>query len=160
VSGTALTVQVRLGIAEVLLVHVVRRVHYEIEPLLPGDLTGWEPLGSMSMRSPASNLASGTAVRVRPGARADAYFPFQETVLRDILADADGAVRWGGDDADRDDSLFYLAQGPDDAHAAAVARRLRSATETSGEGAGAVPDPLLASRRGAAEALERRQRGR
>ena len=160
VSGTAMTVPVRLGVAEALLIHLVRRMHYEITPLLPGDLTGWEPLGSMSTLSPASNLASGTAVRVRPGARSDAYFPFQETVLRDILADAHGAIRWGGDDIDRDDSLFYLVEGPYDMHTAEVAQQLRAAAEAPGQGSGVVHDPLITSRRSAAQALQRRQSGR
>ena len=136
VPGTGLTVPVRLGVGEAVLVNLVRRVHYEIAPLLPGDLLGWQPLGTTSTRSPASNLASGTAVRIRPDARSDAYFPFEEAVLRDILAATGGVVRWGGDDAEPDDSLFYISSGPDNDTTQVVARDLRTADETPGQGAG------------------------
>lgn len=153
VSGTGIAIPLALGTPQTLLHHVVRRVHYEIEALREGDLTGWRPLGATSRRSPASNISSGTAVRIRPGARTDAYFPFQEEVLRDILLDTDGAVRWGGDDDERDDSLFYLNLGPKAARD--IGQRLRRANEAPG---GIMPDSNIPSQRATARDLDRRQR--
>lgn len=161
VPGTPVTdLQVRLGAPETVLVHLVRRFHYEIAELQPGEAVGWTaPDG---LRGPARNLASGTAVRVRPGhfppGTKGGYFPLELAVLRDILAELQGVVRWGGDDRAVDEALFYLAVGPDDTRLAAVAERLRTGQRTSGQGAGVLVDVHDKRRRSAADALARRQR--
>lgn len=138
VSGTGLTVEVSVGVPEVLLLHVVRRVHYEVSALRPGELVGWRHISTVRRHRPESNLASGTAVRIRPGARTDAYFALEELLLRDILADCQGMVRWGGDDRSVDQSLFYLDVPPDHAGLDEVARSLRASAETPGAGPGIV----------------------
>jgi hypothetical protein len=161
VPGTPVKdLQVRLGSPETVLVHLVRRFHYEIAELQPGEVVGWTaPKG---LRGPARCLASGTAVRVRPGhyppGARGGYFPLELAVLRDILAELDGVVRWGGDDRAVDEALFYLAVGPDDTRLAAVAERLRVGEDTSGQGAGTLVDVHDKRRRAAAEALARSQR--
>jgi hypothetical protein len=162
VPGTPVTgLQIRLGAPETVLVHLVRRFHYEIAELQPGEAVGWTaPKG---LRGPARNLASGTAVRIRPGhyppGAKGGYFPLELAVLRDILAELDGVVRWGGDDRTVDEALFYLAVGPDDKRLTAVAERLRAGGDRApAEGAGTLVDVHEKGRRSAAEALARRQR--
>lgn len=161
VSGAGLTVDVRIGDAEAILFHVVRRFHYEIEQLTRINLTGWRRIGDLNKNRPESNLASGTAVRIRPGAAAKgSLFPFQETVLRDILADCGGVVRWGGDDFHIDESLFYLDRGPTDPQVRELADRLRKDEATPGRGAGKPVNVLADSRRERANRLAEKQRAR
>lgn len=157
VSGTGLKVQICVGVPEVLLVHVTRRIHYEIQPLLPGDLTGWRPDVGPE-KGAESNLASGTAIHVRPGAATDSYFPLEVLALRDILADCAGTVRWGGDDRSPDQSLFYIDVPPDHVGLQELAETLRSAAETPGAGPGMTVPFLQPERRSRARAVARSQR--
>ncbi|WP_327066441.1 twin-arginine translocation signal domain-containing protein [Kitasatospora sp. NBC_01302] len=159
VAGTGLTVDVRIGDVEEILVHVIRRFHYEVEELPGGDLLGWRPIDGLRAALPESNLASGTAVRIRPGASAKGgFFAYQELVLRDILAQCEGVVRWGGDDGEVDESLFYLASGPQDRRVRQLADRLRGWRARPGEGAGAPVDVLSPARRSEADRLAHAQR--
>jgi hypothetical protein len=161
VAGTGLSVPVSIGDVEAILLHVVRRFHYEIEEIQPIDLIGWQEIGKLDKRLPESNLASGTAVRIRPGSRAKGgFFPLQELVLRDILADCEGVVRWGGDDREVDESLFSIALGPKDKRVRRLADRFRGWEARPGEGAGVNVDFLTPSRRDRAATLARAQRTR
>ncbi|MFC4470415.1 hypothetical protein ACFPH6_38995 [Streptomyces xiangluensis] len=158
VSGTGLEVDVRIGDVEAILLHVVRRFHYEVEQLPRIDLAGWQPIGGLGKDRPESNLASGTAVRIRPGAGASgSLFPLQVLTVRDILADCDGVVRWGGDDSPVDESLFYIDRGPDDEQVRGLADRLRRGEATPGRGAGVEVNVLAPSRRSRADRLARIQ---
>ncbi|MFF3485408.1 hypothetical protein ACFYXC_19375 [Streptomyces sp. NPDC002701] len=164
VPGTPLEgIQVRLGEVETVLVHLVRRFHYEIDTLREGDVIGWRAPDRIRTRLPESNQASGTAVQIRPGhypsGTRGGYFPLQVTVVRDILAELGGVVRWGGDDTTPDESLYYLDVRPGDSRLTSVARRLQGWRDTPGLGAGAPVDVLARDRRDAAKTLERRQRG-
>ncbi|MCG0286457.1 hypothetical protein [Streptomyces sp. PSAA01] len=163
VPGTPLEgVTVRIGAPEAVLVHVIRRFHYEIDELRKGDVVGWRSPGTVRKGLPEGNLASGTAVRIRPGhyppGVKGGFFPQQEVVLRDILAELDGVVRWGGDDRKPDESLFYLAVKPGDRRLAEVVAKLGRWRETPGSGAGAPVDVLAPGRRKAAASLAHRQR--
>jgi hypothetical protein len=161
VAGTGLSVPVWIGDPEVILLHVVRRFHYEVEEIQRADLVGWAPVGEVRKDLPESNLASGTAIRIRPGSRAKGgFFPLQELALRDILADCEGLVRWGGDDAQVDESLFYIAVGPNDRRVQKAANRFRGYETTPGDGAGIKVDFLAKPRRSRADALARAQRKR
>ncbi|CAM5630015.1 Lipoprotein OS=Streptomyces antimycoticus OX=68175 GN=SSPO_062030 PE=4 SV=1 [Streptomyces antimycoticus] len=84
---------------------MIRRFHYEIDELRKGEVAGWRSPGTVRKGLPEGILASGTAVRIRPGhyppGVKGGFFPQQEVVLRDILAELDGVVRWGGDDRSR-----------------------------------------------------------
>ncbi len=160
VPGTGHKLDIRIGDAEAILLHVIRRYHYEVEQLNPGDLAGWQRIGTLDEKLPESNLASGTAVRIRPAAVAEgSLFPLQEITVRDILADCEGVVRWGGDDKKVDESLFYLGHGPDSTEVRDVARRLRTGEATPGRGAGVAVDPLSRTRRDRAQRLARQQAG-
>ncbi|MCX4559149.1 twin-arginine translocation signal domain-containing protein [Streptomyces umbrinus] len=159
VAGTGLEVDVRIGDVELILVHVIRRFHYEVEQIRRIDLAGWQGIGKLRKALPESNLASGTAVRIRPGASAKGgLFPLQELTLRDILADCEGVVRWGGDDDAVNESLFYIDAGPDDVRVTKVADKLRGWDATPGEGAGVTVNVLSPSRRDRADRLARAQR--
>ncbi|MER7047237.1 hypothetical protein [Streptomyces jumonjinensis] len=158
VAGTGLKVDVRIGDAEAILLHVIRRFHYEVEQLHRVDLAGWQAIGELRKGRPESNLASGTAVRIRPGARAKGgFFPPQEVVVRDILAECEGVVRWGGDDGEVDESLFYLDARPDDERVRELGDRLRAWGATPGEGAGAAVDVRSPARLRRADRLARVQ---
>ncbi len=163
VPGTLLTdVQVRLGDVEALLFQVVRRFHYEIDELRAGDVVGWRAPSAVRTREAESNLASGTAIQIRPGhypaGERGGFFPLQEAVIRDILASLDGLVRWGGDDDRPDESLFSIDLPPDDARVAEVAARLRGAEEIPAEKVGVAVDVTAPARRKAATTLKQRQR--
>ncbi|MGP3952851.1 hypothetical protein [Streptomyces sp. 7N604] len=159
VAGTGLKVDVRIGDVELILVHVIRRFHYEVEQIQRIDLAGWRDIGKLRKGLPESNLASGTAVQIRPGAGAKGgLFPSQELTLRDILADCEGVVRWGGDDSEVDESLFYIDAGPNDERVRKVADKLRRWDATPGQGAGVEADILSPSRRSRADRLARIQR--
>ncbi|MFG3182127.1 hypothetical protein [Streptomyces nigra] len=162
VPGTGLTVATRIGDVETVLVHLLRRHHYEIDELRPGDVTGWQHPSGFDPATPASNLASGTALRIRPGhypaGTAGGWFPHQLTVLRDILAELDGVVRWSGDDKRPDESLFSIDAAPNSPRLRSLAAELRGLREHPGRGAGVPADPLATDRRQAAEALARQQR--
>lgn len=159
VAGTGLKVDVRIGDVELILVHVIRRFHYEVEQIQRVDLAGWRAIGKLDKDLPESNLASGTAVQIRPGAGAKGgLFPLQELVLRDILADCEGVVRWGGDDSTVNESLFYIDAGPNDERVRKVADKLRGWDATPGEGAGVEVNVLSPSRRSRADRLARTQR--
>lgn len=161
VPGTGLELDIRIGDVEAILIHVIRRFHYEVEQLTQIDLAGWRQVGGLKKNRPESNLASGTAVRIRPGASAaGGLFPLQLLTVRDILADCEGVVRWGGDDNPVDESLFYIDRGPDDDRVRAVAERFRAAELTPGEGAGVEVDVLARSRRSRADHLAQQQRTR
>ncbi|MFT9478195.1 hypothetical protein [Streptomyces sp. Mo3] len=92
VPGTPLEgVTVRIGAPEAVLVHVIRRFHYEIDELRMSDVVGWRRPGAVRKGLPEGNQASGTAVRIRPGhyprGVKGGFFPQQEVVIRDIRAE-------------------------------------------------------------------------
>ncbi|SMD24046.1 hypothetical protein [Kibdelosporangium aridum] len=123
VPGTPLSgVQVRTGEVEAVLAYVIRRVHTGVIELRDGDVTGWCPPSAVKDWLPESNLASGTAVRIRQGTR---FFAPQVVAARAIVSDLDGVVAWGGDHPSADQSLFFVDVEPDAVSLLLAARRLR-----------------------------------
>lgn len=162
VPGTPLDgVRMRMADVETVLVHVVTRFHYEIDALRAGEVVGWRSPGSVRKGLAESNLASGTAVQIRPGSypagARGGFFPLEELVIRDILADCDGVVRWGGDDAKPDESLFSIDVPPGDDRLAEAAAKIRGWNHTPGKGSGVLVDPLQPQRLASAERLASRQ---
>jgi hypothetical protein len=152
VAGAGTTVAVAIGDVEAILVHVVRRFHYEIDTLRPGEVIGFrKAAGTKGYRL---NHSSGTAVDIRPGyypvGVGGGFFPAQLEVVRDILADCEGLVSWGGDLTTPDEAHFELSVPPSDERVAALASKLRQWTETPGLGAGVIQNPRDPHRRGAA----------
>ncbi|MFJ4907613.1 hypothetical protein ACIQCR_04680 [Streptomyces sp. NPDC093249] len=162
VPGTPLDgVQMRMVEVETVLVHVVTRFHYEIDALRAGEVVGWREPGSVRKSLAESNLASGTAVQIRPGSYPSGtrggFFPLEELVIRDILADCDGVVRWGGDDATPDESLFSIDVPPGDNRLVKVAAKIRGWNHTPGKGSGVLVDPQQPHRRASAKRLAAQQ---
>ncbi|WP_055617368.1 hypothetical protein [Streptomyces phaeochromogenes] len=162
VPGTGLDVDVRIGDVETVLVHVVRRFHYEIDELRKGDLTGWRAPARVKPKRAEGNQASGTAVAIRPGSyppgARGGFFPPQLMVIRDILAECDGVVRWGGDDDRPYEALFSIDVPPGDKRLTDLVAKLRTWADEPGAGPGTQVDVADAKRRKAATALERRQK--
>ncbi|MDO0935184.1 hypothetical protein QQY66_27240 [Streptomyces sp. DG2A-72] len=159
VVGTGLAVAMRMGDAAAVLIHVVRRFHYEVDRLgahgEPTPLEGWvAPSAVRDTRLPESALASGTALVIRPGSYPpgvrDGFTAGQQLIIRDIIADTEGVVRWGGDDRRPYEGLFYLDVPPGDERLTRVAAKIRDWAGTPGAGAGVVPDVTEPSRRQAA----------
>ncbi|MCP9945049.1 hypothetical protein LUX12_10065 [Streptomyces somaliensis] len=159
VPGTEFDVDLAIGDAEIILIHVIRRFHYEVDSLRPGDVTGFRPVAKS--RGYKTNYASGTAVSIRPGTYPagvkGGFFPHELEVVRDILADCDGVVKWGGDFATPDESHFQIDLPPSDVRVRRLANKVRGWKESPGAGAGVIQDPRDSKRREAAQKLAREQ---
>ena len=146
VEGTGLSVRLLAGPAATVLVYVARRFHYEIDTLGPGDLVG----------DPA-----GTAIDIRPGfypaGVTGGFLPHQLIVIRDILAECDGIVRWGGDSTKvPTESRFAVAVGATDPRLRALAQRLGGRAARPGA---EMARPFTTARMKKAETLRRRMKG-
>ncbi|PRY41404.1 M15 family metallopeptidase [Umezawaea tangerina] len=124
VEGSGATAALRSGDVATVLLHVARRLHYEIAPLLPDQVTqtgGGAPF--------ESNYLSGTAFAIRPdlyptGVKGN-FFPHELAVVRDILAECEGVVRWGGDfKKSPKEGHFQIDVKPGNAKLTAVARKI------------------------------------
>ena len=143
VEGTGLTVRLLAGPAATVLVHVARRFHYEIDTLHEGDLAA----------DPA-----GTAIDIRPGfypaGVTGGFLPHQQIVIRDILAECDGLLRWGGDNRTGPvESRFAIDVQASDPRLQALARRLDRRTARPGA---EMARPFTAARIRKADAIRRR----
>ena len=148
VQGSDLTVTLLPGRAATILLYVARRFHYEIDTLGPGDLRA-DP--------------TGTVLDIRPGwyppGATGGFLPYQLVVLRDILAECDGLVHWGGDDAaEPREGRFALGVRPAEPRLSALADRMDrdEATPSRRVGAG-LALPFTAARIRRAEALRARR---
>lgn len=144
VPGTGLEIALHLGDPENILVHVIRRFHYEIKTLRAGDVIGHLPL-SVSTSDIRSNHASGTAVKVLPehyprGVRGG-FFPHQVEIIRSILTDCDGVIEWGGDLPKPDEGAFYISGPPGDSRVTQVAQKIGMSLHSPGQGAGSALKP-------------------
>ncbi|MET9355565.1 hypothetical protein ABZY14_21665 [Streptomyces sp. NPDC006617] len=141
VEGSGVTVRLAPGDPSVLLLHIARRFHYEIDALRTGDLHGHGTSRRVSHPF-ESNRLSGTALTVRPHAYplgvAGGLYPAELVVIRDILAELDGTVAWGGDFATPKESHFEIALAPTHPKTKRVARTIRDWNTSPGKGAGAT----------------------
>ncbi|WP_413801133.1 hypothetical protein [Streptomyces iranensis] len=162
VEGSPLTVALRDGETATVLTYIARRFFYEIDSHLRPD----EVHGHTSDRRVAtafeSNYLSGTALTIRPdayplGAR-NGLFPQEVMVVRDILAECGGVIRWGGDESVPKESHFQIDVAPGDRRLKALAGRIDAWRRTPGQGPGAI-DTSLPERRRAARAMARIQAG-
>jgi hypothetical protein len=147
VAGTDLRVAVRIGDVETILIHIIKRFHYEISSLSRGDVVGYQKPGSLPSGY-QSNRASGTAVVILPGhyppGTSGGLFSYEKDIVRDILSDCEGVVKWGGDfvqsgarpDELPDEGHFQIDVPPADVRLERVARKLRIWGATPGLGAG------------------------
>lgn len=115
---------VRKGPCGELLMWAAERWHREVEPLVPGTCWGFaerDIIGSNVI----SNHSSGTAIDINAPQHPLATNPSgnftaaQIETVRRIVADAKGALRWGGDYTGRKDGMHLEINAPED-HVAAV----------------------------------------
>ncbi|MFI0965770.1 hypothetical protein ACH4S8_30905 [Streptomyces sp. NPDC021080] len=148
------------GDVATVLTHVVRRFHYEIDTLGTGEVTGHTTSRTVAAAYESNHL-SGTAIAIRPllyPVRAQGgFFPPELVVVRDILADLEGVVKWGGDLKPAKESHFQIDVRPGDAALRRVAAKLRGWELKPGEGAGTI-EATAPARMKAADALAARQR--
>jgi hypothetical protein len=159
VVGTGFSVDVAIGEVETILVHVVRRFHYEIATLGPGDVIGFRAAGGL--RGDQLNHASGTAVDIRPGhyppGTHGGFYPNELAVIRDILGECGGVVRWGGDFATPDEAHFQIDRPPADPALVRLASTLRGWRERPSLGAGILQNPADRHRQDIADQVRRSQ---
>ncbi|UGY91678.1 hypothetical protein [Streptomyces gobiensis] len=162
VPGTGLEAALQFGDPAAILIHVISRFHYEVDGLEAGDVVGWRKPSQVNVKLAESNQASGTAVAIRPGSyppgTSGGFFPLELVVIRDILAECDGVVRWGGDDKRApNEALFFIDVPPDDDRLTRLADKIRGWGADAGSGAGVPVDVLAPQRRDAAKRMERLQ---
>ncbi|GAA3494591.1 hypothetical protein GCM10019016_016910 [Streptomyces prasinosporus] len=166
VEGSAASLALRRGPAAAVLLHVARRWHYEIAPLDTGEggVTGHTPRRAVGADF-ESNHFSGTAVALHPTAYplsgSEGLWPHQEAIVRDVLADCDGTVVWGGDLTPVKVSHFHIAARPGDRALVRAAARLDTSRHTMSRAqtAGTVADPASPSRLAEARRLRRGRSG-
>ncbi|MFF5233263.1 hypothetical protein [Dactylosporangium sp. NPDC000521] len=115
IEGSGQRVQLADGGPAVILTYVARRLHYELDQLRPGDVVG-VPASRRVTEAYESNALSGTAITFRANAYplgvTGGFYPAELVVIRDILAELDGVVTWGGDLPHPKESHFQIAHGP------------------------------------------------
>ncbi len=155
VEGSPARVALLPGEVAVVLTHVLRRFHYEVLSLGYKDVLGYT--ADRSVRAPAeSNYLSGTAVAIRPEryplGLSDGFEPTEAAIIRDIIADCEGAVRWGADIAKPKEGHFQIDVLPNDPLLGRIVNKLASRT------AGTMPDPFIPSRKRSSSSLASKQR--
>lgn len=131
VAGATFPGGVRRGEVSTVLRYVAEQFHARVEALVPGWCWGYNHR-PVTGGSALSNHASGTAIDINaprhPYGKRDTFTPAQRAVIRQILDEVGGTVRWGGDyTGTRDDMHFEI--NVSSAKLADVAGRLR-ASET------------------------------
>ncbi|MEU4263716.1 hypothetical protein ACYCCF_19590 [Streptomyces argenteolus] len=159
IEGSGRSVRLADGDAAVILLHVARRFHYEIDQLRDGDVTGHSTTRN-AIQNYESNYLSGTALAIRPlaypvGVKGGLY-PHELVVVRDILAELDGVVRWGGDLTTPKESHFELAYAPGHPKVKGVARTIRGWDAGPGSAGAGTVDAFDPKRRSKARAFARR----
>ncbi len=159
IEGSDQGVRLAGGDAAVVLLHVARRFHYEIDRLRDGDVHGWT--GERRIEAEyESNYLSGTAIAIRPlsypvGAR-NGLYPNELVVVRDILAELDGVVVWGGDFTPAKESHFEVGVKPGHPRLKGVARKIVGWSEGPGDQGAGATDAFDPGRRSKARSFARR----
>jgi hypothetical protein len=141
--------------------HVARRFHYEVADLCPGEVVGFKPIRDFASQH-ESNHCSGTALDLLaghfPAGSQGGFLPVQLAVVRDILAECAGVVRWGGDYLHSvDENHFEIGVGPADPRLTGLAARLSGDLERPDRGAGTgIELPFTPGRLGAAATFHRK----
>lgn len=142
VEGSNESVAVAEGDPAALLLHVARRFNYEIDALRSREIAGHTT--SRTVDQPyESNYLSGTAIAIRPAlypaGASGLLYPNELAVIRDIIAELDGAVSWGGDELIPKESHFQLALAPNHPLTKDTARKVRKGEQMPrSKGAGAI----------------------
>lgn len=128
IEGSGHEVSLAEGDASTILLYIARRFHYEIDALRAGDVQGWINRGKVT-EPYETNYLSGSAMTIRPvcypvGTKGNLY-PNEFIVVRDILAELDGVVAWGGDFKVPKESHFEIVLKPGHPRLKGVARKIR-----------------------------------
>ncbi|WP_282700814.1 hypothetical protein [Streptomyces sp. CC219B] len=155
IEGSPATVRLHRDAAAILL-HVARRWHYEVVPLHSSR----EVLGYRTDRTVRaayeSNYLSGSAIALLGAG--DGLWPHQEAVVRDILADCGGVVRWGADLSPTAACHFQIDVAPNAKPFTDLTKAFHDrAVHRSGPRPGAVQDPAAPERRAKARRLAKAQ---
>lgn len=132
VEGSNLRLSTAPGAPAVILAHLLRRWLYEIDDsVLPSELVGHVPPSRRADRADRLH-STGTALAIRPGwyppGSVDRLPARDVVVVRDILAELRGVVRWGADVTPHDDARFVLDRPPGHPDLRSVAEALRRGT--------------------------------
>lgn len=155
IEGSGDVVALRSGEVATVLLHVARRFHYEVAMLRPGQIS--QTGGDAPFES---NYLSGTAFAIRPdlyptGVKGN-FFPHELAVVRDILAECGGIVRWGGDfKKSPKEGHFQIDVKPGNAKLAQVARKIEKWGPS--KSAGTPRDVFAEARRATAKVLAKQQ---
>ncbi|MFE5741190.1 hypothetical protein [Streptomyces celluloflavus] len=142
IEGSDQKVPLADGDVATALTYAARRFHYEMDSLRDGDVHGWTKDHTVT-ETYESNYLSDSAIAVRPlcypvGSKGNLY-PNELVAVRDILAELDGVVAWGGDFDKPKESHFEIAVKPGDAKLKRAARKIREWNSgPTSEGAGAT----------------------
>lgn len=162
VEGLGMSLTVAAGDAAVVLGYVVRRFHYEVAEIRLGELKGYRPAAPEAVAH-RSNYFSGSALEIKadmyPLGTTGGFFPAEVAVIRDVLAQCEGVVRWGADNIQNpQESHFELCVGPGDRRLRTVAAKFKAELLQPGKGPGSEMDaPERHGRRQDAENVRRRQ---
>ncbi|WP_232376701.1 hypothetical protein [Amycolatopsis aidingensis] len=141
IEGSTLSVWLAPAAAPVLL-YVARRFLYEIESQVqPGEISGHTTDRRLGARYETTYL-SGSGIAIRPllyplGAK-DGFFEDQKIVIRDILADCEGVVAWGGELNPVKESHFHITAPPGSARYRRLVAKLHGWDTDPGKGAGTI----------------------
>ncbi|AUY52493.1 hypothetical protein [Streptomyces sp. CB01881] len=164
VEGSDIALDLLPGAVTTVLAYVTRRFHYEITALAADDVHGYTTRRAVAAPY-ESNYLSGTAIALHPGMYPagvrDGLFPNQLIVIRDILAQCDGVVRWGGDEKVAKESHFQIDTAPNDDRLKRLAAKLGKLAALPGQGAGSGEELAFTSPRlGIARSLWQQQQSR
>ena len=105
-----ITGNVRVGDVHTILDHLCARFNAEVEPIIRGHSWGYANRAIRGSTT-TSNHASGTAIDLNapahPLGKRGTFTTAQAATIRSILADLDGAIRWGGDYSGRPDEMHF-----------------------------------------------------
>ncbi len=165
IEGSNLTMLALPGPVTVLLTHLVRRYLYEIDhTVAQHELLGGNAAVQRGGAIHASTYRSGTALAIRPAwypvGVAGGYCARDTMVLRDILADFNGVLRWGGDMRPAYEAHFQIDVPPSNPTLQLTAAQIATWNQTPGRGAGVLVDPATPTRRNRALALTSQQQPR
>ena len=120
------------------------------DQLRPGDLVGHTVERTVE-QDYESNHLSGTALSIRalayPAGVHGGFFPAEQAVVEDILAELDGAVSWGGHFGQPKESHFQIAHRPGHRDLERAVRRVADVSRRSASGAAGATDAFAPQRR-------------
>lgn len=130
-----ITGRVRPGDVAVILDHLCRRFHNEVEKITKGHSWGWAYRPIRGASGGYSNHASGTAIDLNapahPLGKRGTFSARKRRKIEAILRDLDGVVRWGGHYSGRPDEMHFEINATP-AAVRRVALRLKATKATKG----------------------------